>query len=331
MFAILNKLFGVRSAKSQKTAGVFQPVLEALESREMLSAAGYSNGGLKEFYIDSNTLYERDAIYGTNVHALATSVAQVSVLRDSPYDHNSARADVLKVNGDLLQWDDATGWKNIASGVKQVWAGNKGNSAVVFTSFYLSLYNTDTNSWNSISGGIASASIGQDLHGDPMLGMVTISGYGYEWRANGGLESLGGDIKQISAGQFGHTAVLFNSSDVWDHLDAQYVNYNGNYNGSGSWALIARGAASTSSGTNVQGDVIIDVVFTDGTAQTHNGMSNTWISLGSGVQEANAGWYGESYVSYSDGNINRFNENTYGGCWMTSLVVHYSTNRNFAG
>ena len=143
----------------------------------MLSAAGYSNGGLKEFYIDSNTLYERDAIYGTNVHALATSVAQVSVrARQYPYDHNSARADVLKVNGDLVAVRTTrAGWKNIASGREAgVEAGNKGNSAVVFTSFYLSLYNTGYQQAGTASPAASpSASIGQDLprrsdarHGD---------------------------------------------------------------------------------------------------------------------------------------------------------------------
>jgi hypothetical protein len=326
MFAILNKLFGVRSAKAQKTAAGFQSALEAIESRDMLSAAGFSNAGSKEFYVGSNTLYERDAIYGGNIQSLAGSVAQVSVLQDRYY-RGSARADVLKLNGDLLQWDDATGWKNIASGVKQVCAGRNGYSAVVFNNFNLSLYNTETNVLTSIADGIASASLGLDNNSLPMVGMVTISGSGNEWSANGGMKSLGSDIKQVSAGPSSTAAVLFNNGDVKVHTDSLY----GQYNGAGSWTTLTQAGASISCGMDFQSGVMIDVLFTDGTAQEHNSTSNTWKPLGSGVQEIDAGWSGESHICYSNGNINRFNENTYGGGWMTSLVVHYSTNRNFAG
>src|SRR5207249_4097011 len=157
------------------------------------------------FFIDTyNNLKERDQ-YGS-VRLLASSASQVSVLQSDsiPYssvtpgglaftgtrDYASARADVLMLNGDLKQWDDAVGWKSIATGVKQVSAGWDGNSAVLFSNGSLSLYNTDTNAWTGVASGIASASLGEDLNSLPMVDMVTTSGYGYEWRAAGGFEYL---------------------------------------------------------------------------------------------------------------------------------------------
>src|SRR5437763_1972106 len=110
MFTMLKKAFrGRPSAKAAKAASGFRPALEALESRDLMSVAGYSPAGQKDFYLVNSELFVRDQ--SGSVRNIATSVAQVSVLQDSAQIHPSARADVLFNNGELLQWDSVTGWK----------------------------------------------------------------------------------------------------------------------------------------------------------------------------------------------------------------------------
>jgi hypothetical protein len=88
MFSILNKFFGGRPAKARMAAAGFRPALEALESRDLMSVAGFSAVGQKDFYIDSaSNLKERDQ-FG-NVRTLTTSAYQVSVLQ-SDYVTSSA-------------------------------------------------------------------------------------------------------------------------------------------------------------------------------------------------------------------------------------------------
>jgi hypothetical protein len=330
MFAILNKILSGPSAKATKAATGFRPALEALESRDLISVAGYSAVGQKDFYIDSSsTLKERDQ-FG-NVHALAGSASQVSVLQgDLQVQYPSARADVLMLNGDLQQWDDAAGWKLIASGVKQVSAGWDGNSAVLSSNGNLSLYNTNTNAWTPVATNIASASLGLDLVGQPMIDMVFTSGYGAEWRAGGGLESLGLGVKQVSAGVGGHSAILSISGDLSDHCDAPYMNFNGNYSGPGTSTFLARQVASVSCGTDLQGGNMLDLVHTDGSACEHSASSGIWKSLGSSVVEADAGRGGVTDVCYSDGSIARYNDNAGSGAADT-LTYLIKANRYFLG
>jgi hypothetical protein len=341
MFAILKKLVGGRAAKARKAAAGFRPALEALESRDLMSVAGYSPVGQKDFFINSSgVLKERDQ-YGS-VRTLASSASQVSVLQSDsigglfpngivPYA--TARADILMQSGDLYQWDDATGLKYIASGVKQVSAGFNGNSAVLWTNGNFSLYNTDSNTWTPVACAIAiaSATLGTDLDGLPMLGLVTTGGVGYEWRAGGGFEnlSIGRSVQQISAGVGSHCAILFANGDVCDHFDFSYASYGGAYTSPGYFRYVDSGAVSVSCGTDWTGNLMFDYVKSDGTAWEQN--SAGWKKLGSGVAEVDAGQGGVTDLCYSNGNIARYNDNSGSGYADMLTTLLSSNNRNFLG
>jgi hypothetical protein len=331
MFTILKKFLGGRPAKVRKAAAGFRPDLEALESRDLMSVAGYSPVGKKDFFIDSyNNLKERDQ-YG-HASTLAGSVSQVSVLQgDSQIGVPVARADVVMLNGDFYEWDDGTGFKYIKTGVKQVCAGFDGNSAVLFTNGNLSRYNTDYNGWWSVAGNIASASIGLDLNGEVMFGMVTTGGLGYEWRGNGWLESLGSGVKQVSAGVRGHSALLNTNGDVYDHCDAPYMNTYGDYSGPGTSTLIESFVTSVSCGTDLQGAFTIDMVSSFGPVLEYDSIyPGPFKILASGVVEADAGWGGVIDLCYSNGNIARYNDNS-GTGYADTLTNLFVVNRNFLG
>jgi hypothetical protein len=351
MFTILKKLLGVGVPKARKAAAGFRPDLEALESRDLMSVAGYSAVGQTDFFIDpaTSTLNERNQ-YGSG-HSLTASASQVSVLQgDGQAPNASARADVLLLNGDLKQWDDAAGWTFIASGVKQVSAGWDGNSAVLFSNGNLSLYNADTSAWtNGLGSNIASASIGLGHQGLTMVGMVTTSGAGVEWRA-AGRESLGAAVKLITAGSDGHCMVLRTDGSLWDHYDASYTS-SGAYTGLGTLTAVTspgavNGTVSVSCGLDIQGGAVLVVVDCFGDAYERTG-SNNWKEIAEHVGEADAGSagaielvssygslylrdYWDAFVS-SGASIGRYNDN--GGSiypdTFTALIA--SNNRNFLG
>jgi hypothetical protein len=311
--------------------------VEALDERVLLSVAGYSAVGQKDFYVDQNVLWERDV--SGNVRNLASSVSQVSVLqRDANAPSASARADVLMQNGDLKQWDDAAGWKSVAAGVKQVSAGFDGNSAVLLTNGNLYLYNTEANAMAYVQSGIASASLGLDHNSQAMIGMVATDGVAWEWRAAGGFEWLYSGIKQVSAGPDGHCALLSNTGLVYDHGDAFY-GANGSYTGPGTragvdginmWGTVA----SISCGRDNVGDIIIDAVYTNGDAWEYSGAGGGYLKQRwSNVVEMDAGWYGESYLLYASGTITRYNDNTGLGIndTTTTMVSYYSSSRTWGG
>jgi hypothetical protein len=268
-----------------------------------MSVAGYSVVGHKDFFINSSgVLKERDQ-YGS-VLTLASSVSQVSALQAENPVYPSARADVLFLNGNLKQWDDAAGWKDIAGAVKQVSAGWNGDSAVLFNWGQLDLYNTDASSlgaWTWVSSGISSASLGLDLYNaQSMVGMVTTNGICNTWERWGGLHYLASGVAQVSCGTQSNVAVLFIGGYVYDHQDS--------FTGSGTWTYLCHSGASVSCGEDGMGMAVIDVVYSDAAmaaAYHYNGASNPWYYtyLGSNVVEADAGIGGVFYLSYSSGFI----------------------------
>jgi hypothetical protein len=232
-------------------------------------------------------------------------------------------------NGALYQWDDATGFKYIDSGVNQVSAGWNGNSAVLYSTGRFALYNTDSNAWTSflIADRLASVSLGTDVNGQTMLDAVTTyGGHGLEWRPVGGWEALaaGSVVQQISAGVGGHSAILLNDGTVWDYRDAT--------SGSASTStFIASAVASVSCGSDCQLGTMIDVVYTNGSAWEHNGTTGSWKYLGAGVVEADAGGWGATDLCNSNGSIVRYNDNTGLGLVDTFTTIYSTTNRNFLG
>jgi hypothetical protein len=321
MFAILKKLVGGRATKVRTSAAGFRPALEALESRDLMSVAGYSAVGQKDFFIDAvNNIRERDQ-YG-HFSTLGNSAAQVSVLQGT--SHASARADVLKLDGSFWQWDDVGGWTEIkAGGVKQVSAGWNGNSAVLFTNGNLSLYNTDTNVWTSLRTNVVSASIGLDLWNAPMVDLVTTGGDAYEVRTPGGVvtaEYLGSGVTQISAGVGSNSAILGSNGNVFDHTDSNYAAYTGAFTGAGNSTFLRSGVASVSCGTDVQGVIMIDVVTTNGWAMEWDGSTLNWTNLDYGMQEADAGQGGVTYLYYGPGYITRYIDNGPGSPFTVTTI-----------
>jgi hypothetical protein len=328
MFTTLKKLFGGRPAKARKAAAGFRPALEALEGRDMPSAAGFSAVGQEDFYIINNTLRERD-VNGNVKVLVANTASQVSVLQGS--SHLTAHAEVLMTDGSLSEWDDATGLKFIAAGVMQVSAGFDGNSAVLAGNGNLWLYNSDSKAWTSVSSAIASASIGRDLNNGVMIDMVTTAGSACEWRTAGGVpkvEPLGSGVKQVSAGTGSHSLILYTSGAVWDHYDTAY-GPGGAFSGPGVSSLFTTGVTSVSCGLTAQGYLMIDVVRSDGTGSEFNSMIGSWKYLGSGIQELDACCGGVTYVYSSVTGVARFTDNSGTGSSDVSTNLNLFSSSDF--
>jgi hypothetical protein len=200
---------------------------------------------------------------------LASGVSSIS---DQSIDNQGqAMIDVVFRNGNAYEYHEGTGWQYLWYGAVDAKAG-QGVSYVLFAGGVVCEYNDASQSWTYVDSSINAIDAGTDHAGVNMVDVVLTSGYVFEHSDSSGWHYLGSNAQSVSAGQQGYSAFVDIFGTMYLYHEAWGTAY-----------LMTVGVSRVSVGSDTNGLLQLDVVFTNGVAYEFSASSG-WSYLNSGIQ-----------------------------------------------
>jgi hypothetical protein len=262
-----------------------------------------STSGAVSFVLQTNgQLWEHSSSGWT---FLASGIAAIS---NQGVD-NSGRAmtDVINTSGVASEYHNGTGWVNLGSDVSTATAGH-GVSYVLFATGYLDEYSDVTGAWTYIDNGVTSISAGTDKNGVNAVDLILTSGAAWEHSDSSGWHFIASGVRYVSAGQMGIADYVTTSGNAYCFAEA-----------AGASTYLAPGVAQVTTGTDQNGNTMIDLLYANGNLYEYHASSG-WAFLSGGVQSIGKGRGGLVDVVFSSGNAYEHEAN---GSWnfLTGSVV----------
>jgi hypothetical protein len=271
----------VRPPACARRSPSIRPVLEALEDRQLLSAAPSLSGHFVN-YNDGSLSYVTPA--GNNheyIDSGVTSLSAGQAIQQTSFPWPGK--DIIVINdmvayvrfdGSAWKWDTGSQSRvelfnsslGITYNVQSVAAGQQGEVYVLLNSGHL--YQFDARGhWHDLGGNIISVTAGTDYSGRSMADVVTGDGTAWEYTTSHPRDGdhgfyrqlttlfVSNNIKSVAAGRQGISYVLLNSG--------QLAEYNEHTN---QWSDLGGNVASVSAGSTASGQSMAVIMTMDGTA-----------------------------------------------------------------
>jgi hypothetical protein len=182
------------------------------------------------------------------------------------------------------------------------------------------------------SRSVTSVSVHQDLWGPAKADVLFSNGDLWRWDDSVGWRYMTSFVSQVSAGPSGYSAVLLRDGRAGEmYADPWWTS---------SLTVITSNVSGVSMGTDRNGQPMIDVLWSDGSACEWRGYGN-WESLGSGIRQVAAGENGASAVLFNNGDAYNHYDAAYAanghfngsGWWqfLSSNVTWVSIGTDFLG
>ena len=224
---------------------------------------------------------------------IATGVASISGQSIDFRGH--AMIDLVTTGGVAYEYHPGVGLTELGTGVKSASAG-QAVSYVLLKNGNVFEYKESTGKMTAIASGIASIDAGTDKLGGNLVDLVTTGGSAWEYSDTSGWHHLAEGVASVSAGQQGFTTYLTTSGSAYDYQDA-----------TGASSFVASGVAAITSGTDANGNLMIDLLLSGGQLYQYQASSG-WTVLTTGVRSISKGVHGvvgvvrTSGLAYNDAN-----------------------------
>jgi hypothetical protein len=196
--------------------------------------------------------------------------------------------DVVKTNGDVYEYHVGRGWNYLWGGGISARA-DQAASYVLFGGGVLDEYHDVFNTWSYVNGSVSSFDAGTDRYGVNMVDMIFNGGSAWEYSDSGYWHYLGANVVSVSAGQNGFSDMIFSNGNAEWYSEA-----------ANAWSLIAYGAAQVTTGTDANGNFMINVLLQGGSAWEYR-VGYGWTFLANGVSSMSKGIGGVVDLLFSNG------------------------------
>ncbi len=241
------------------------------QNDQAMTPAGATSAFQTSFVLQTNG--NLDAFTPSGSTLIASGIASIS---DQSIDNRGeAMIDVVTTGGLAYEYHEGFGidgpwWNYLGSGVKSAKAG-QGVSYVLFVNEEVWEYVDSTGRWNSLAGSGASIDAGTDKIGVNMVDVVFYYGVAVEISDSSGWHSIASGVRSISAGQQGVTDYVTTGGSAYWFNDA-----------SGVSDFLASGVAAVTTGTDQNGNYMIDLLLNGGNLYEYR-VGTGWTFLDSGV------------------------------------------------
>ena len=220
--------------------------------------------------------------------SLCGGVASVS--NQGVDNSGKAMVDVVLTNGLAYEFHDGTGWTFLSSGVKDARAGQGGSYVLLRNGDLCEFRDTDAALGATLAHSVASMDAGTDRYGVNSVAVVFNTGKLSMFSDATGWHTLCGNVKAVSAGYLGVSAVLLTNGRAYQYREA-----------GGTWTYLGSNIAQVSAGFDAGGHALLDLLTRSGSvAECHVGFVPQTIITGiKAIGEARGGVLDVVYLNGS--------------------------------